>query len=139
MYFNLDFFFSYCYLTEKSHLVELLNKQLSLSLLLYDHIYVYVYFQVYIRDCSMVSVYSLLLFCGDSLFVNLEKGVFVVSIDDGWIRFSASSHEVRNLILLNLLSHMLLATQSFWTKLSRHFVLISAMHPPPPSNHCCFV
>ena len=30
--------------------------------------------------------------------VNLEKGVFVISIDDGWIRFSASSHEVGGLV-----------------------------------------
>ena len=43
----------------------------------------------------MVSVYSLLLFCGDCLSVNLEKGLFVISIDDGWIRFSASSRKVR--------------------------------------------
>lgn len=49
----------------------------------------------------MVSMYSLLLFCGDCLSVNLEKGVFVVSIDDGWIRFSASSHEVGNLVDLS--------------------------------------
>ena len=49
----------------------------------------------------MVSVYSLLLFCGDCLSVRLEKGVFVVSIDDGWIRFAASSHEVLNLINFN--------------------------------------
>ena len=44
----------------------------------------------------MVSVYSLLLFCGDNLSVNLEKGMFVISIDDGWIRFSASSLKVSN-------------------------------------------
>ena len=42
----------------------------------------------------MVSVYALLLFCGDCLSVNLEKGTFVVSIDDGWIRFKASSCQV---------------------------------------------
>ena len=46
----------------------------------------------------MVSVYSLLLFCGDNLSVNLEKGVFVISIDDRWIRFSASSLKVGNFI-----------------------------------------
>ena len=46
----------------------------------------------------MVSEYSLLLFCGDNLSVNLEKGVFVISIDDGWIRFSASSHQVGGLV-----------------------------------------
>ena len=50
--------------------------------------------KVYIRDCSMVSVYALLLFCGDSLSVNVEKGVFVISIDDGWIRFSVSIQKV---------------------------------------------
>ena len=49
----------------------------------------------------MVSMYSLLLFCGDCLSVNLEKGVFVVSIDDGWIRFSASSREVGYLVDLS--------------------------------------
>lgn len=54
--------------------------------------------KVYIRDCSMVSEYSLLLFCGDNLSVNLERGVFVIFIDDGWIRFSASSHEVATLV-----------------------------------------
>lgn len=47
----------------------------------------------------MVSVYSLLLFCGDNLSVNLEKGVFVISIDDGWIRFTASSRKVCKEIL----------------------------------------
>ena len=56
------------------------------------------FWQVYIRDCSMVSVYSLLLLCGDCLSVNLEKGVFVIAIDDGWIRFSASSLKVRTLL-----------------------------------------
>ncbi|KAK2567371.1 putative ATP-dependent RNA helicase DHX57 [Acropora cervicornis] len=54
--------------------------------------------KVYIRDCSMVSVYALLLFCGDSLSVNLEKGVFVISIDDGWIRFSVSMQKIANLV-----------------------------------------
>ncbi|XP_068731445.1 putative ATP-dependent RNA helicase DHX57 [Montipora capricornis] len=54
--------------------------------------------KVYIRDCSMVSTYALLLFCGDSLSLNLEEGVFVISIDDGWIQFSASSHQIATLV-----------------------------------------
>ncbi|XP_015776859.1 PREDICTED: putative ATP-dependent RNA helicase DHX57 [Acropora digitifera] len=54
--------------------------------------------KVYIRDCSMVSVYALLLFCGDSLSVNVEKGVFVISIDDGWIRFSVSMQKIGTLV-----------------------------------------
>ena len=46
------------------------------------------------RDCSMVSVYPLLLFGGGSIHVDLSDGQFVLSVDDGWIRFIAASHEV---------------------------------------------
>ena len=42
----------------------------------------------------MVSAYSLLLFCGDSLSIDLEKGMFVVAIDDGWIRFTSPNLQV---------------------------------------------
>lgn len=35
----------------------------------------------------MVNMYLLLLFGGGSIFVDLEKGNFVLIIDDGWIRF----------------------------------------------------
>lgn len=50
-------------------------------------------FQVFIRDCTMVSVYPLLLF-GGGITIDLDKGDFVMSLDDGWIRFIASSHQV---------------------------------------------
>ncbi len=43
----------------------------------------------------MVSVYPLLLFGGGSISIDLDKGNFVMSVDDGWIRFMASSNEVR--------------------------------------------
>ena len=62
----------------------------------------------------MVSEYSLLLFCGDNVSVDLEKGVFVISIDDGWIRFSASSHEVGGLVKKNFVL--------FWTHVCIHLV-----------------
>ncbi|XP_019623182.1 PREDICTED: putative ATP-dependent RNA helicase DHX57 isoform X1 [Branchiostoma belcheri] len=54
--------------------------------------------KIYIRDCSMVSVYPLLLFGGGSLRIDLEAGNFVISLDDGWIRFIAASHEVAELV-----------------------------------------
>ncbi|XP_044519206.1 putative ATP-dependent RNA helicase DHX57 [Gracilinanus agilis] len=54
--------------------------------------------RVFIRDCSMVSVYPLLLFGGGQVNVKLKKGEFIVSLDDGWIRFAASSHQVAELV-----------------------------------------
>ena len=51
--------------------------------------------QVYIRDCTMVSVYPLLLFGSGVISIDLERGDFILSIDDGWIRFLVKSHEVR--------------------------------------------
>ncbi|KAI1894656.1 hypothetical protein AGOR_G00118010, partial [Albula goreensis] len=54
--------------------------------------------RVFIRDCSMVSVYPLVLFGGGQVNVELQKGDFVVSLDDGWIRFAAASHQVAELV-----------------------------------------
>ncbi|XP_053099073.1 putative ATP-dependent RNA helicase DHX57 [Hemicordylus capensis] len=54
--------------------------------------------RVFIRDCSMVSVYPLILFGGGRINVHLQKGEFVVSLDDGWIRFVAASHQVAELV-----------------------------------------
>lgn len=52
--------------------------------------------RVFIRDCSMVSVYPLVLFGGGQVNMELHKGEFVISLDDGWIRFAAASHQVRD-------------------------------------------
>nr|XP_040030186.1 putative ATP-dependent RNA helicase DHX57 [Gasterosteus aculeatus aculeatus]XP_040030187.1 putative ATP-dependent RNA helicase DHX57 [Gasterosteus aculeatus aculeatus] len=54
--------------------------------------------RIFIRDCSMVSVYPLVLFGGGQVNVELQKGEFVVSLDDGWIRFAAASHQVAELV-----------------------------------------
>ncbi|CAG0884517.1 unnamed protein product [Darwinula stevensoni] len=50
--------------------------------------------RVYIRECSLVPVYPLLLFGGSALNVGLHKGKFTVAIDDGWIAFISQSLEV---------------------------------------------
>ncbi len=42
----------------------------------------------------MVSVYPLLLFGGGSLVTDLYKSNFVLSLDDGWIRFMAATKQV---------------------------------------------
>ena len=44
----------------------------------------------------MVSVYPLVLFGGGQVNVQLQRGEFIVSLDDGWIRFAAASHQVRD-------------------------------------------
>ncbi|KFP45900.1 Putative ATP-dependent RNA helicase DHX57, partial [Chlamydotis macqueenii] len=54
--------------------------------------------RVFIRDCSMVSVYPLVLLGGGQVHVQLQKGEFVISLDDGWIRFVAASHQVAELV-----------------------------------------
>lgn len=51
--------------------------------------------RVFIRDCSVVSVYPLLLLGGGQVNVRLQKGEFLVSLDDGWICFAAASKQVR--------------------------------------------
>lgn len=42
----------------------------------------------------MVSVYPLVLLGGGQVHMQLQKGEFVISLDDGWIRFVAASHQV---------------------------------------------
>ncbi|KFP81578.1 Putative ATP-dependent RNA helicase DHX57, partial [Acanthisitta chloris] len=54
--------------------------------------------RVFIRDCSMVSVYPLVLLGGGQMHMQLQKGEFVISLDDGWIRFVAASHQVAELV-----------------------------------------
>ncbi|XP_068088296.1 putative ATP-dependent RNA helicase DHX57 isoform X2 [Hyperolius riggenbachi] len=52
--------------------------------------------RVFVRDCSMVSVYPLVLFGGGQVNIELRKGEFHISLDDGWIRFVAASHQLRS-------------------------------------------
>ncbi|KAM9317170.1 putative ATP-dependent RNA helicase DHX57 [Gastrophryne carolinensis] len=54
--------------------------------------------RVFVRDCSMVSVYPLVLFGGGQVNVELRKGEFLISLDDGWIRFVAASHQIAELV-----------------------------------------
>ncbi|CAH2252973.1 ATP-dependent RNA helicase DHX57 isoform X1 [Pelobates cultripes] len=54
--------------------------------------------RVFVRDCSMVSVYPLVLFGGGQVNVELHRGEFLISLDDGWIRFAAASYQVAELV-----------------------------------------
>ncbi|XP_051867691.1 putative ATP-dependent RNA helicase DHX57 isoform X2 [Pristis pectinata] len=54
--------------------------------------------RVFLRDCSMVSVYPLVLFGGGQINVELRRGQFIISLDDGWIQFAAASHQIAELV-----------------------------------------
>ncbi|XP_063774082.1 putative ATP-dependent RNA helicase DHX57 isoform X2 [Pseudophryne corroboree] len=54
--------------------------------------------RIFVRDCSMVSVYPLVLFGGGQVNVELRKGEFLISLDEGWIRFVAASHQIAELV-----------------------------------------
>ncbi|KAK7140601.1 hypothetical protein R3I94_013020 [Phoxinus phoxinus] len=54
--------------------------------------------RVFIRDCSMVCVYPMVLLGGGRVSVDLQHGEFIISLDDGWIKFAAASHEVAELV-----------------------------------------
>ncbi|XP_060781858.1 putative ATP-dependent RNA helicase DHX57 isoform X2 [Neoarius graeffei] len=54
--------------------------------------------RVFIRDCTMVCVYPMVLFGGGQVNVELQHGEFIISLDDGWVRFTAASHEVAELV-----------------------------------------
>ncbi|XP_048456890.1 putative ATP-dependent RNA helicase DHX57 [Rhincodon typus] len=54
--------------------------------------------RVFLRDCSMVSVYPLVLFGGGQVSVELERGQFIICLDDGWIRFAAASPQIAELV-----------------------------------------
>ncbi|KAL7987260.1 hypothetical protein Chor_006179 [Crotalus horridus] len=49
--------------------------------------------RIFVRDCSMVSVYPLILFGGGRVNMQLQNGAYVVSLDDGWINFVAASRQ----------------------------------------------
>ena len=50
--------------------------------------------RIFIRECSMVPAFPLILCGGSEIHVGLDRGTFVLSIDDGWIKFVCESHQV---------------------------------------------
>ncbi|XP_071441564.1 putative ATP-dependent RNA helicase DHX57 [Hetaerina americana] len=54
--------------------------------------------RVFIRECSMVPVLPLVLFTGSKLNVELNQGVFIISLEDGWIKLSVERQIVAELL-----------------------------------------
>jgi ATP-dependent RNA helicase DHX57 len=51
--------------------------------------------RVFVRELSMVPIYPMVLFGGgDGVKVQLQRGKFVLSMEDGWIKFVTESHKV---------------------------------------------
>jgi len=51
--------------------------------------------RVFVRELSMVPVYPMVLFGGgDGVKVELQRGEFVLSLENGWIKFGTKSHSV---------------------------------------------
>ena len=50
--------------------------------------------RVFVRECSLVPIYSMVLFGGFGVDVELQRGQFVLSMEDGWIKFVTFSHVI---------------------------------------------
>ncbi|CAK9806163.1 Putative ATP-dependent RNA helicase DHX57 [Anthophora plagiata] len=54
--------------------------------------------KVFIKEVSMVPILPLILFSNYELKIELHNGIFIVSLEDGWILFSVESHRVGQLL-----------------------------------------
>ncbi len=55
--------------------------------------------RVFVRELSMVPLYPMILFGGSGgASVQLHQGKFVLSMEDGWIKFVTASHKIAELL-----------------------------------------
>ncbi|KAJ8686679.1 hypothetical protein QAD02_022473 [Eretmocerus hayati] len=54
--------------------------------------------RIFIREVTMVSMLSLVLFSGYGIDIELHNGTFILSLEAGWIMFAAESHRVAQLL-----------------------------------------
>ncbi|XP_066602831.1 putative ATP-dependent RNA helicase DHX57 [Prorops nasuta] len=54
--------------------------------------------KIFIKEISMVPILSLLLFSSYELRIELHDGIFILSLEDGWILFRVESHRVAQLL-----------------------------------------
>ena len=50
--------------------------------------------RIFVRECSLVPIYSMVLFGGARVDVELQRGQFVLSMEDGWIKFVTFSQVI---------------------------------------------
>lgn len=51
--------------------------------------------KVFIKEVSMVPILPLILFSDYELKIEVHDGIFIVSLEDGWMLFDVESHRVR--------------------------------------------
>ncbi|XP_055843477.1 putative ATP-dependent RNA helicase DHX57 [Episyrphus balteatus] len=54
--------------------------------------------KIFIRECSMVPMFPLVLFSGSDLRIELHSGEFLVLLEEGWIILKAQNHEIAEMI-----------------------------------------
>ena len=47
---------------------------------------------IFVREYYLVPIYPMILFGGFGIDVELQRGQFVLSMEDGWIKFVTFSH-----------------------------------------------
>ncbi len=50
--------------------------------------------RVFVRECSLVPIYSMVLFGACGVDIELQRGQFVLSMDGGWIKFVTHNHTI---------------------------------------------
>ena len=48
--------------------------------------------RVFVRECSLVPIYSMVLFGSSGVDIELHRGQFAISMEKGWIKFITHSH-----------------------------------------------
>ncbi|CAB0037009.1 unnamed protein product [Trichogramma brassicae] len=54
--------------------------------------------KIFIREVTMVSILSLVLFSGYGIDIELHNGTFIISLEDGWIMFAVESERTAQLL-----------------------------------------
>ena len=54
--------------------------------------------RVFIRELSMVPLFPMILFGGTGVELELQRGHFVLNLEDGWIKFVTADHKVAELL-----------------------------------------
>ncbi|GJQ77496.1 hypothetical protein Trydic_g20887 [Trypoxylus dichotomus] len=54
--------------------------------------------KIYVRDCSMIPVISMILFSGFDVHINVHNSVTFIVLDDGWIVFKVEEHKIAEMV-----------------------------------------
>ena len=58
--------------------------------------------RVFVREVSMVPMYPMILFGGTGVDVLMQRGQFVLSLENGWIKFVCQTHIIAELLKVSI-------------------------------------